>query len=77
MIVILTIPGHHSQRSVSLSNRVRLHITVVVLAGPDEAALALHGLGDHVVYQTVLVPGRDTGFECIKSFTVVGDMYNL
>ena len=40
----------------TLSDRIRLDVSVVVLAGPDEASLALEGLGHHVVYQTVLVP---------------------
>lgn len=35
---------------------VGLHVSVVVLAGPDEAAVRLHGLRHHVVDQTVLVP---------------------
>lgn len=40
----------------TLRHRVRLHVSVIVLAGPDEAAVGLHGLGHHVVDQTVLVP---------------------
>lgn len=40
----------------TLRHRVRLHVSVIVLAGPDETAVGLHGLGHHVVDQTVLVP---------------------
>lgn len=40
----------------TLCHRVRLYISVVVLAGPNEASLRFHGLGHHVIYQTVLIP---------------------
>ncbi len=48
--------GHHSEAAITLGNRVRLDVAVVVLASPDEAALGLHGLSHHVVNETVLVP---------------------
>ena len=40
----------------TLGHGVRLHVSVVVLAGPDEAAVGLHALGHHVVDEPVLVP---------------------
>jgi len=40
----------------TLGNRVRLDISVVVLASPDESTVGLHGIGDHIVNQAVLVP---------------------
>lgn len=40
----------------TLCHRVRLYISIVVLAGPDEASLRFHGLGHHVVDETVLIP---------------------
>ena len=40
----------------TLSDGVRLDVSVVVLAGPHKAALALESLGYHVVYQPVLIP---------------------
>jgi hypothetical protein len=43
-------------KQLTLSNDIRLNITVVVLAGPHKAAGRFQGLGDHVVNQTVLVP---------------------
>lgn len=36
--------GHHAEGAVALSNRVRLDVAVVILAGPDEPALRFHGL---------------------------------
>lgn len=48
--------GHHAQRAVALGDNVGLDVTVVVLARPHEATVALDGLGDHVVDQAVLVP---------------------
>lgn len=41
--------GHHAKRAVALGNNVGLDVTVVVLAGPDKAAVALDRLGYHVV----------------------------
>ena len=40
----------------TLRNTVGLDVTVVVLAGPNETALRLQHLGDHVVDQAMLVP---------------------
>lgn len=40
----------------TLCHRVRLYVSIVVLAGPDEASIGFHGLGHHVIYQTVLIP---------------------
>ncbi|CAG9096414.1 unnamed protein product, partial [Plutella xylostella] len=47
---------HEPQRAVALRHRVRLHVAVVVLAGPHEPALRLHGVRHHVVDEPVLVP---------------------
>ena len=40
----------------TLSKDVRLHVAVVVLAGPHEGAGGLEHLGYHVVNESVLVP---------------------
>lgn len=40
----------------TLSYRVRLDISIVVLTRPDKSSLRLHCVGDHVVNQTVLIP---------------------
>ena len=47
--------GHQTQRAEALGNLVGLDVAIVVLAGPDEAAVPLQGRGDHVVDQAVLV----------------------
>lgn len=39
-----------------MGQSVALHITVVILAGPDVTAFALHHIGNHIVDQTVFVP---------------------
>jgi hypothetical protein len=39
-----------------LSNDVRLHVTVVVFASPNETSVALYDLGDKIVDEAVLVP---------------------
>ena len=47
--------GHEAERAEALRHAVRLHVAVVVLARPDEAAVHLERRGDHVVDETVLV----------------------
>ena len=54
--------GHQAERAEALRDGVGLHVTVVVLARPDVAALPLHRGGDHVVDQPVLV-GQTRGVE--------------
>ena len=47
--------GHQAERAVALGDGVGLHVAVVVLAGPQIAAVPLQVGGDHVVDQAVLV----------------------
>ena len=53
---------HQAERAEALRDGVGLHVAVVVLAGPDVAALPLHRRGDHVVDEAVLV-GEPGGLE--------------
>jgi len=48
--------GHETERAVALGDNIGLHITIVVLAGPDEATAGLDGVGDHIVDEAMLVP---------------------
>jgi hypothetical protein len=68
--------GHHTQRAETLSNGVRLNVTVVVLAGPDEATVGFHGVSDHIVDQTVLVDDT-SGFELSLVFSFVDDLEDV
>lgn len=52
--IFTNLPANMS--SPTLCHRVRLYISVVVLAGPNKASVRLHGLGHHVIYKTVLIP---------------------
>ena len=47
--------GHQSKRPKALCHSVRLHVTVVVLGGPDIAALPLESRRHHVINQAVLI----------------------
>ena len=51
-----TAPPPHISAPPTLRNCIRLHVSIIVLARPHEASLALHGLSHHVVDETVLVP---------------------
>jgi len=48
--------SHETERAKALSNNVRLHVTVIVFASPNETSIALDDLGDKIVDKTVLVP---------------------
>ncbi len=47
---------HKSQRTEPLRNDIGLHIAVIILTGPDNAAVTFKGKRDHVIDQTVFVP---------------------
>jgi hypothetical protein len=40
---------HQTERSITLSDNIRLDVTIVVLAGPDESSGALDSLSNHIV----------------------------
>ena len=56
--------GHQAERAEALRHRVGLHVAVVVLAGPDEAARPLQRRGHHVVDQAVLVGDASSRRTC-------------
>ena len=47
--------GHETEGAESLRNNVRLNVSIVVLASPDEATVALDDLSDQVIDESVLV----------------------
>lgn len=49
-------PHLHGLQLPTLGHRVRLHVTIIVFTGPDEAALRFHSLGHHVIDEPVLIP---------------------
>ncbi|CDX59859.1 NADP-dependent isocitrate dehydrogenase (modular protein) [Mesorhizobium plurifarium] len=48
--------GHQAERAEALRHGIRLHVAVIVLAGPHVTARPLQARSDHVVDQAVLVP---------------------
>ena len=51
----------------TLSNYIRLDVSIIVLTRPHKASVGLQSLGDHVVNQSVFVP--DAGlFEILFIF---------
>lgn len=54
--------GHQAEGAISLGDDVRLNIPIVVFASPDETSIALDGVCNKIIYQTVLVPDL-LGFE--------------
>jgi hypothetical protein len=47
---------HETERSVSLSDDIRLNIAIVVLASPNEFTTGLKCLSDHVINETMFIP---------------------
>jgi len=64
--------GHQTERAVTLSDDIRLDITVVVLASPDETTFGFNHICDHIINQSVFVPDT-VGFE----FSLVGFFVDL
>ena len=48
--------GHHGERAERRGHHIAHHVAVIILAGPDEAALAPDDAGDRVVDQRVEIP---------------------
>ena len=77
-----TYRGHETQRAIALSHNIRLNVTVVILAGPNETAARLETLGDHIVNETMFVPdlrflevGLVSPARAIKDRPFISDQY--
>ena len=47
--------GHHSQRTESGTEHIAHHVTIIVLACPDEATLATDYASHRIIYQRIEV----------------------
>lgn len=56
---------------VTLSNAVTLHISIIVLAGPNEPSLRLDHIGHHIVDEPMLIPY----FLCLELFFIFFIVY--
>lgn len=43
-------------KNLTLCQDVRLHISIIVLAGPHKGARGLQDLGNHIINKSVLIP---------------------
>jgi len=59
-----------------LSNAIRLDITVVVLAGPDETTIGFHHISNHIVNKSVFIP-EALGFEFLLVLLVIDGLENI
>ena len=48
--------GHETKGTIALSDDIRLNITVVIFAGPDEATAGLDSVRDEIINEAVLIP---------------------
>mmetsp|Transcript_58958 Transcript_58958/g.81813 ORF Transcript_58958/g.81813 Transcript_58958/m.81813 type:complete len:351 (-) Transcript_58958:3-1055(-) len=48
--------GHQTEGTIALSDAIRLNITIVVLASPDEATIRLEHISNHIIDKSVLIP---------------------
>lgn len=47
---------HQSERTVTLSNNIRLNITVIIFAGPNKTSIAFHGISNHIINKSMFIP---------------------
>lgn len=67
---------HKSERTKTLSNNIRLYITIVVLAGPNDSSTTLECLSNHIVNKSVLVV-NSLGNELILELLLVSLLENI
>ena len=60
--------GHQAQRAKALRNLIRLHIAIIVFAGPNKLARPFQCRGNHVVDQTVLIYNARSSEFLFKAF---------
>ena len=48
---------HQTKRAITLSNDIRLNITIIVFACPDKSTFRFDGVSNHIVNQSMFVPG--------------------
>ena len=72
-ITKITIRKH---KALTLSDDIRLNITVIVLTSPHESSIRLESLGYHIVNKPVLIP--DTLLiECLLVFAINEEDFEL
>ena len=68
--------GHHGKGAEGGRNHIAHHVPVIVLAGPDEAALRFHDAGDDVIDQAVEI-GQAQRVELLLIFLFIGLLENI
>lgn len=53
--------GHQTKRTITLSEAIRLDITIVILASPHETTFRFHTVSDHIVDESVFIPNTSLG----------------
>jgi hypothetical protein len=48
--------GHKTKRSITLSNDIRLNITIVVFTGPKESTVGFDCVSNHVIDKSMFIP---------------------
>jgi len=48
--------GHKTERSITLSNDIRLNITIVVFTGPHEATVGFDSVSNHIIDESMFIP---------------------
>lgn len=68
--------GHESERTETLSNNIRLYVSIIVLAGPDDSSATLKCLSNHIVNKSMLVVDS-LGNELILELLLVSLLENV
>jgi len=62
--------GHESKRSETLSNDIRLNISIVVLTGPDDTSFTFDSLSNHIINKSVFI-SNSSGFVLLLPVSLI------
>mgnify|MGYP006933347656 CR=1 FL=1 len=68
--------GHQAKGAIALSDAVRLNVTVVVLAGPDEASFGFDHVSDHIIDESVLI-GDTSSLEILLELGIIDSLEDI
>ena len=62
--------GHKAEGSEALCDNIRLHITIVVFAGPNETSTTFDNLRHNIINKTMLIPQTRSLHLIVVLFTI-------
>jgi len=62
--------GHKTERSITLSNDIRLNISIVVFTGPHESSVGFDCVSNHVINKSMFIPESSSFVLCFIVFFI-------